>query len=869
MSQPMDEMYVELHAKGLKETARDVKNTIDDIEDDLTKAARDIDSAFSAMANDIQVAITDAGATITRVAAKQEREWKDTAEAIGTDVSVAAEVAKRAMDDLADEATHDLRRIDRQADRTGRNIAGMFAGGLLAGGLGSLVSGIGSAVGSAGSAIGSIGSTLSSIGGAAGTAAMVAAMISAIPVVLALGGALTNLLGALGALPAAFATVIAIMAPLKLAFSGIGEAVSALASGNLEKINKAMEDLAPNARKFAKELYDLQGPLKELKFAVQDEFFGEFNGSLTRLVNATLPTLKTGLGDVGGALGRLGRDLTQVLGSDKVVTTIGKVFESATRIVDNLRPRLAKLLEVLFGAIERGLPFIERAADGLGEMLDKFTAFLAQSFEDGSFSEWMETAFTTLKNIGNLLLSLGKLFFAVFGSAGEEGDSFIVTLTQMVDKLTEFFNSAEGQDALNTFLEQLPVIGEALVTMATALGVVIYLLAKFSNALTTVVEWIALGIIAVVEFFKAVGEGAVAAWNAAGDFFSSIGDFFVGVGDWASDAWDKIVAFFGQLGDFFSSLPGKIVDALQALPDAVAKFFGDMFNKITYLLGYGLGAIVNFFISLPERITGALSSLWSAITSAFTSVRDTATSLVRSLVDSVINFFTGLPERITSAINSIVDFVRGVFTRARDGAISTVSNLVTSVVGFFQALPGRIMEFVRGLPGRVLSVFRDLANRAVSIGRDIIRGIVDGIRNGVGTAVQAAKNAAMNILRGFKNALGIHSPSSVMADQVGEQLPPGIDIGFQRRMPDLRRTINNALTTLTPPNLAVAGAGVGAGSGSIAQMYAQTNGATDDTAPPSVIVYLGTRQITDILDVRVERALKNQGRELTQGVRQD
>ena len=94
---------------------------------------------------------------------------------------------------------------------------------------------------------------------------------------------------------------------------------------------------------------------------------------------------------------------------------------------------------------------------------------------------------------------------------------------------------------------------------------------------------------------------------------------------------------------------------------------------------------------------------------------------------------------------------------------------INTVVGFFSSMGSDIIGVVRGIPDRMLS-----------IGRDIVGGIASGIRNAAGAVLDAAKSV-VNALPDFvKSALGIHSPSRVMRDQVGIWIPAGIAAGIDK-----------------------------------------------------------------------------------------
>jgi hypothetical protein len=78
----------------------------------------------------------------------------------------------------------------------------------------------------------------------------------------------------------------------------------------------------------------------------------------------------------------------------------------------------------------------------------------------------------------------------------------------------------------------------------------------------------------------------------------------------------------------------------------------------------------------------------------------------------------------------------------------------------------------------------------VTIGGQIVQGIIDGASAAAGRLVSFMQNLAANALQAAKDALGISSPSKVMAEQVGEPVVQGIITGMESTLPLLNGIID-------------------------------------------------------------------------------
>ena len=787
MSQPIDFTYVELRARGEDDAARNVKRAVDDMERDVDRASREMESdlstAFKDAADNIERELERSNSSLSKVAVAQRKALRS----LGDDAS-----------DVFDEIS-DV--IDHATDAVGGGGGGGGGGGLLG-------------------AVAQLGSQFKNLGGFT-PPPILFALAAATPAIIGLVAALADLSALALLLPGAIGILAASVITLTTAFSGVGDAVKALASGDLAKIEEAMKKLAPAAQAFAREINALREPFAALKRQVQQAFFAPLLGDLTRLANSVLPTLRKGMSSVAASFGELGSSIFALLGSTSVVDTIGEVFASTARIVRNIAPEITAFLGTLFDVIKASLPFIERAFGALGSGLQAASDFLGGAIDSGAFNDFLEDAFATLKDLADLTGALFELFKALFGSADDEGRSFIQTLTQMIERFTEFIKSAEGQEILQRTIDTLTAMGVVLGVLVEA--IILYL--RFQNLLFKGLELIGAGAVTAVtaigKFFQTLWNWTKDAAGAVGDFFEAVGGFFADIGGWIADAFNKVVEFGGKIITWITELPGKIVDGIKALPETLAAFFTDALNRVAFVIGFGIGTVVQFFLDLPGRIGTALLTFLTTVQTTFVTLRDQAIARALELVNAVVQFFTELPERVVNAVTSIIDRVREIFTSVRDSAASRIRDMANSVVAFFVGLPGRVSKAVTDFKNRVIQIFTDIKNSAFNIGRDIINGIKNGITDAIGGAVDLAKDAARQIVDGFKSALKSGSPSRLTADEIGVPIMQGIGVGMQREAPTVREEIEKITGQFAqqvpgvPANATGAATGIGAGAGTV------------------------------------------------------
>lgn len=231
-------------------------------------------------------------------------------------------------------------------------------------------------------------------------------------------------------------------------------------------------------------------------------------------------------------------------------------------------------------------------------------------------------------------------------------------------------------------------------------------------------------------------------------------------------------------------------------------FVTSAFKEIQQVAQGVIDAIVNFFtVTVPDAIEVVMlhfQILWNRIVSVF----DGALGTVSGFVSNVVNFFTvRVPDAVSnmlSAAGRIPGQIASFLGSALSSAASFVSDFASKAV---QAASKFVSNIVGGLSG--------LAGRVMSVGSDIVHGIWSGISGAAGWLMDKISGFASSVVSGIKGFFGIHSPSTVMRDQVGKYLAEGVAVGWEKNDPmaSIERDLNVGVSRLSVQAQALEGAG--------------------------------------------------------------
>lgn len=721
----------------------------------------------------------------------------------------------------------------------------------------------------------SLGKGLSSFVGGLSSLLLPALIAFGVQAAAALVPATTALLATM---PAAILTTVGAFSVLLIATNGVGEALkTAFDPAKAEQFQKAMEKLAPAAQSFVKEIQALGPAFTALRKDVQQVFFEQLTGVLTRVSNTLLPTLRTGLSQLSADMGALGANVLKAFGSGK--EDIASIFIAAHEAIKPFIPAVAALVSAFLTLGAVGGPMFAELSGGLAGLLVQFNAFIQASAASGSLAGFFDTMLVVLQEIGVILGDVTHLVGSLLAALQETGYEALSIFGRIIAELDAFFSSDAGQAAL---IAAFTLINVALDSMFSILQPLLPVLAdvvsEFAGGLTdalktvtpylqSAAEWlgqhpdvlkaalvawaaykvamigvaIAQGVLLatnpigwIVLAIAAIAAGAYLIyqnWSVVTDALSSagkaIGDFFAGVWQWVTDVGGNIANWFTvTLPNFFASIPGAVWAALSALPGMLWDLFLGALNLAGQAIGMGIGLIMVAIIAFPGLIWEAIKGIGNFFVDVWNAAFELGSAVLAAGIDAVMFVFTELPIKIADFVQRLPGIIGGAFKSAWDWAKREVREGADAVVDFVQKLPGRVSGFMK------------------NVGKDILGGLKSGINS-----VISGFNSGINRVG---NAVGIGLPNIPLLAKGGLITSPTLAV--------VGEAGKEAVIPMSNPARAEQ---VARETGLLSMLGSRVG----HSEIPAVKVYLGTREITDILDVRIDKKLDDQANELAYGTR--
>lgn len=472
-----------------------------------------------------------------------------------------------------------------------------------------------------------------------------------------------------------------------------------------------------------------------------------------------------------------------------------------------------------------------QAGTSLRSMLSRLTNptdEVAQAMEELDIS--LTNSDGTMKSLNDLMVDLRDGFSGLSESeqasvastlAGQEAMSGLLAIVGASDedfeKLKDSIYNCDGASAQMAATMQDNLQGSITSLKSAAEGFGIQLYEEFSDPLKDATD-------SVTEFVR----GATDALESGG-IDGALEYFVSGIYDTVTKNAPKLFntgyemlsnLVSGMVDNIPTALP-KILDFVQGIGDNIAAAAPGLIQKGYELLSNLVEGITTGIPVLIERVPVIVSTFANVINDNFPTILAKGAELIWQLVVGLISAIPTLIANIPQIITAIVDvweafnwmnLGKNIMKFFKDGIMSMGGSIKESalkindyVKSAIQNLPGTLKNIgqtamsglgnaISSMAGAIKSAAMNIANtvistlasipgRVVSIGKNIVQGLWNGISDMTGWVIGKIQGFGDSILSGLKSFFGIHSPSTLMRDEVGRYIAEGIGEGFDEYNP--------------------------------------------------------------------------------------
>lgn len=510
--------------------------------------------------------------------------------------------------------------------------------------------------------------------------------------------------------------------------------------------------------------------------AVMEPITTEFKLMGANIITSLLPSIEQ-LGD--GFLGLM--DGTEGAG-EKIGTAISDMIMQGVNMISTMLP----------GLVEMGLSLVVNLITGILNALPQVVT-------------------TIFSLVGTILQTLAEalpqIALALVEAVPQIIDALMTQLPVFIEACISFLMSIV--DAIPTVIEAiinaLPMIIDSIVN-----GLISGVSALIEGAVTL--------LMAIVE---AIPEILTALTNALPQIITAI---VVGLHSLSSVLIEGAVQLL--LG-ILEAIPVLVTALYDALPDVIMAIIEGLVNAIPLMLETS----TSLFMTIVEAIPALLEALFTKVPTINTVILDILKELVPMLWNLLVSLNIKFTEWVASLIvkawellPGVIETVTSFFAQLPERIWTWLVAVVSKLIEWRNQLVAKASEISRKFVDTIVNKIKELPGKMLSIGTDLVKGLWNGINNAGEWLKGKISGFVGNVTDWLKGFFGIHSPSKVMADEVGRWLPEGIAVGIDNNA----KSVMSSMRNLTANVLGEVQGGFGDGTlssigGGVVYNFNQTN----------------------------------------------
>lgn len=256
---------------------------------------------------------------------------------------------------------------------------------------------------------------------------------------------------------------------------------------------------------------------------------------------------------------------------------------------------------------------------------------------------------------------------------------------------------------------------------------------------------------------------------------------------------------------------GMISGLLQGIQEMLPELASSAFLIIQELVTSLLESLpqllqmgIDLLTELINGISQTLPQLIPVMVDAVAGIAETLIDNIDTVVDAGINLIIGLADGLIAALPKLIErapvIIDKLVTKLTDPdmigrIIQAAGRLISELaIGLIQAIP----KLLANIPQIINSIAKGLLNGIADlrdVGKNLLKGLwegMSGIKDWLWDKVKGMLNGLTDKIKGF---FGIHSPSTLFKNEIGENLALGLGEGFTDTMKNVSDDMQNSIPT--------------------------------------------------------------------------
>lgn len=548
------------------------------------------------------------------------------------------------------------------------------------------------------------------------------------------------------------------------AMDGAGEKASRF--GDMLKANLASELITGALRAGAEAVRELGAALAD----VTKDAVGAY-GSYEQLLGGVETLFGAGGKSVEGYAEEVGKSVEEAQGEydalmaaqNAVLANADSAYNraglSANAYMETVTGFAASLIQSLGGDTQKAAEMADVALTDMADNANKMGTSM-ESIQH-AYQGFARGQFTMLDN-----LKLG------YGGTKEEMERLLKDAQAISGVEYDISSYADMVSAIHVIQEEMGITGTTAAEAATTIeGSTAAMKAAWANLLVGLADDSA-------DMDTLMANFVSSAETAAGNLLPRMKTVLQGVGpligELGPELAEQIAALAPELLPAAYEIAGGLVSGLASGLSEAGPALGPAAKDILKELA---GDLVDLAPELGPAGAEVLLALAEGITDNGGEIVEVGTDLILGLAEGLIDAVPVLLENGPEIVGKLALALGKAGLKLSEAGGELGLKLL---VGLVESIP-KILTFPREVGKEILAGMKEQGPEFVQMGKDMALGMVEGLKNAGAALIQSGKDLAKDLVDSVKGFLGIHSPSTLFKEEIGENIALGVAEGIDTK----------------------------------------------------------------------------------------
>lgn len=552
---------------------------------------------------------------------------------------------------------------------------------------------------------------------------------------------------------------------------------------------------------------DLENDINGIGSKIKSGFSKIGSIASTALKGATIAigTTTVALAGLGTASVNSYADLEQNVGgietlfkgsADKVIKNAENAYKtagmSANQYMETVTGFSASLLQSLGGDTEKAADSANMALIDMADNANKMGTSM-ESIQY-AYQGFAKQNYTMLDN-----LKLG------YGGTKEEMERLLADAQKITGVKYDISNLNDVFNAIHVIQGELGITGTTAQEAATTItGSVASMKSAFDNFLNgsgTIDEVLSTGLTAIQNIVNAAGK-------LLPDLIQSITEATPQIIETINQVFPQILnllmtnapTILNSIGQILMTLSTTLLEympqILQLAMELIQNFINGIVSMLPQIIQMGITLITQLITGIAQMLPDLIPQAVNAVITLVEGLLDNIDQLIDAGIQLILGLADGLINALPQLIDKIPTIIDKLITAITNNLPKIIQMGITLIIKLAQGLIQAIPQLISKIPEIISSLvegFKNYYSKLWDVGKNLVSGIWEGIKNAKDWLLGKIKNWGNGILNGIKSFFGIHSPSKLFADEIGENLGLGIGVGFDNSLSDVYKDMQKAV----------------------------------------------------------------------------